>query len=120
MINAGKFEGKTHYDAPAPKNDIEGLYKLFLTGQNIFKQITSDHFTELKLELSDEIMQHAWKERINQLTGSNQNSILQLLQAYQENKENEPLLLKDQENLIFLAKRITVLKYFQQQKSKLP
>ncbi len=120
MINAGKFEGKTQHDAPAPKNDIEGLYEQFLTGQNIFKQITSDHFTELKLELTDEIMQHAWQERINQLTGSNQNSILQLLQAYQENKENDPLLLKDQDNLISLAKRITVLKHFQQQKSKLP
>lgn len=120
MINAGKFEGKTQHDTPAPKNDIEGLYKQFLTGQNIFKQITSGHFTELKLELTDEIMQHAWKERINQLTGSNQNSILQLLQAYQENKENDPLLLKDQDNLSSLAKRIRVLKHFQQQKSKQP
>lgn len=115
MINADKFEGKTQHDDPAPKNDLKGLYKRFLTGQNIFKQITSDHFTELKLELTDEIMQHAWQERINQLTGSNQNSILQLLQAYLENKENDPLLLKDWENLISVAKRIAVLKHFQQQ-----
>jgi ABC-type dipeptide/oligopeptide/nickel transport system ATPase subunit len=68
------------------------------------------------LELTDEIMQHAWQERISQLTGSNQNSILQLLQAYQDNRESDALLLKDKENLLSLAKRISVLKHFQQQK----
>ena len=115
MINAGKFENNKQDETPAPEKGIEGLYKQFLSGQNIFKQITADHFTELKLDLTDEIMQYAWKERINQLTGSNQNSILQLLQAYQDNKENDPLLLTDRDNLISLAKRIAVLNHFKQQ-----
>ncbi len=114
MINAGKFENKRQDETPAPENDIESLYKQFLAGQHIFKHITPEHFTELKLELTDEMMQHAWQERINQLTGSNQNSILQMLQAYHANKEKDPLLLKDRVNLISLAQRITVLKYFQQ------
>ncbi len=118
MINAGKYENKKTEQQPVAKVDTESLYKQFLAGQNIFKQITLGHFTELKLELTDEIMQHAWQERISQLTGSNQNSILQLLQAYQDNKENDAMLLKDRDNLIALAKRIAVLKHFHIQKPK--
>lgn len=123
MINAKQWDAPGEDKSPSlgggfrGRLGIEGLYKQFLTGQNIFKQITSDHFTELKLELTDGIMQHAWHERINQLTGSNQNSILQLLHAYIDNKEFDALLIKDKDNLISLAKRIAVLKHFQQQKS---
>jgi len=116
MINAGKYENEKPEQPAVQAKDVESLYKLFLAGQNIFKHITAEHFAELKFELSEEIMQHAWQERINQLTGSNQNSILQLLQAYEANKENDAILLKDKDNLISLAKRISVLKYFLQQK----
>lgn len=114
MLNAGKFEDKKETHSPTKETDVEELYKQFLSGQNVFKRITAEHFTELKLALTDEIMTHAWQERINQLTGSNQNSVLQLLQAYLNNKENDALLMKDKDNLLSLAKRIAVLKYFQQ------
>ncbi|MEO7264431.1 MAG: hypothetical protein ABIW38_05930, partial [Ferruginibacter sp.] len=114
MLNAGKYEPVKQEQSPAQETDLGSLYKQFLAGQNIFQQITLKHFSELKLEVTDEIMQHAWLQRINQLTGSNQYSVLQLLQAYQDNKENDGLLLKDRDNLISLAKRITVLKHFQQ------
>jgi hypothetical protein len=120
MINAGKFENKKQEQQSAAANDIESLYKLFLAGENIFKLITLDHFEELKLELTNEIMQHAWQSRTNQLNGSNQNSVLKLLQAYQDNKENDPLLIKDSENLINLAKRIAVFKHFQSQNGNPP
>lgn len=116
MLNADKFETKKQNETPAPKNDMESLYKLFLAGQNIFKHITPDHFNELKLELTEAIMQYARKERINQLTGSNQNSILQLMQAYLANNKNDALLLMDKTNLISLAKKIAVLNHFQIQK----
>ena len=120
MINAGKFENKKQEEQSAAANDIESLYKLFLAGENIFKLITLDHFEELKLELTNEIMQHAWQSRTNQLNGSNQNLVLKLLQAYQDNKENDPLLIKDSENLINLAKRIAVFKHFQSQNGNPP
>ncbi len=116
MINAGKFENKKQEQQPVAANDIESLYKQFLAGHNIFKLITQDHFEELKLELTDEIMQHAWQARTNQLNGSNQNSVLKLLQAYLDKKENDPLLLKDRDNLISLAKRVAVINHFHQRK----
>ena len=116
MINAGKFENKKQEQQLVAANDIESLYKQFLAGHNIFKLITQVHFEELKLELTDEIMQHAWQARTNQLNGSNQNSVLKLLQAYQDNKENDPFLLKDRDNLISLAKRVAVITHFHQRK----
>ena len=116
MLNADKFENKKQNELPTPKNDMESLYKLFLAGQNIFKQITSDHFTELKLELTDEIMQYGLKERINQLTGTNQFSLSQLWNAYLQGNQNNELLVKDKPILIALAQRIAVLNHFQIQK----
>lgn len=116
MLNAGKFEEKKQEPLQVSVSDIDSLYKQFLAGQNVFKEISLDHFKELKLELTEAILAHAWQQRINQLTGSNQYSILQLLQAYQDNRENDALLIKDKENFISLAKRIAVLNHFQQLK----
>lgn len=116
MLNAGKFEDKKQEQLPVIVSDIGSLYKRFLAGQNIFQQLTPDHFKELNLELTEAILSHAWQQRINQLTGSNQHSILQLLQAYQDNRENDALLINDKDNLISLAKRIAVLNNFQQLK----
>lgn len=64
-------------------------------------------------KFGDDIMAAAKKERINQLTGSNQNSVLQLLRAYLKRKEDDENLKKDYNNLLNLSKRITVLKYLQ-------
>ena len=132
MLNAKKWEPEASYeDKSSPlgggfrrgsgygagaEADLQTLYSRFLAGNNVFKQITQEHFTELKLGLSNEVLMHARQERINQLTGSNQNAILQLLQAYQTNKENDPLLIKDQETLNALARRIAVIHHFHQQK----
>jgi len=116
MLNAGKFEDKKQDQLPATANSIESLFKLFLAGQNIFQQLTPEHFKELNLELTEAVLSHAWQQRINQLTGSNQRPILQLLQAYQDNRENDPLLITDKDNLISLAKRIAILNHFQQLK----
>ena len=116
MLNAEKFENKKQNELPTPKNDMESLYKLFLAGQNIFKQITSDHFTQLKLELTKDIMQYALKERINQLTGTNQFSLSQLWNAYLQGNQKNELLVKDKPILIALAQRIAVLNHFQIQK----
>ncbi|HVT86691.1 MAG TPA: hypothetical protein VHD35_15915 [Chitinophagaceae bacterium] len=92
--------------------DLHYLYDTFLDGKNIFKHITPSHFDQLKLELTEEILQQAWQERINQLTGSNQNSVIQLWKAYLAADPNNELVIKDKPNLIALAKRITVLKHF--------
>jgi hypothetical protein len=113
MLNAENFENKKQNEIPAPKNDTESLYKLFLVGHNIFKHISSVHFTELKLELTDELMQYALKERINQLSGTNQYSLSQLWNAYLQGNQNNELIVNDKPNLIALAQRIAVIKHFQ-------
>ena len=82
MLNAGKFEPvKSNKDFP-PAKDLQYLYERFLEGQQVFKFILPEHFTELNLELTEETMQDAWVERINQLTGTNQHSLNQLWDAY--------------------------------------
>ena len=116
MLNAAKFEPvKSNKDVP-PAKDIQYLSERFQEGQQVFKFILPEHFTQLNLELSEETMQDAWAERINQLTGTNQHSLNQLWDAYLHGNENNELLVKDRPNLIILAKRIAVLKYFQKQK----
>ena len=116
MLNAGKYEEKKEDKLPLTVSSTESLYKLFLAGQNIFQQLTPEHFKEFNLKLTEAILSHAWQQRINQLTGSNQRPILQLLQAYHDNQENDALLIKDRHYLISLAKRIAVLNHFQQLK----
>jgi len=96
--------------------DAQELFKRLAQGQNIFKLIKIEHFNQLQLELDDATILIARKERINQLTGSNQNSILQLLKAYLDNKKDDLLIIKDEENLISLAKRIAVLKHLNSKK----
>lgn len=116
MLNAPSFKNKKPEETPAPINNAESLYKLFLASQPVFQRITTDHFKELNLQLTKEIMDYSRQQRIKQLTGSNQNSILQLLQAYHANKENDQLLIKDNPNLVLLAKRIAVLTHFNELK----
>lgn len=101
---------------PDPARDIQYLYDTFLEGKKIFHLITPVHFTQLKLELSDETMQQARQERINEVTGTNQHSINLIWEAYLTNDPNNQFVLKDKPNLIALAKRIEVQKHFQQQK----
>jgi hypothetical protein len=90
------------------------LYDSFLNGKKIFQYITSDHFDQLKLELTNEILQQAWSQRINQVSGTNQHSLDQLWQAYLTNNPEHELVKKDYPNLIALAKRIAVINHFNQ------
>ena len=92
--------------------DLNYLYDSFLEGKKIFHQITPTHFDQLKLSLTDEITQQAQQERISQLTGTNQHSIIELWKAYLTSDPSNELVIKDKPNLIALAKRIAVLKHF--------
>jgi hypothetical protein len=65
-------------------------------------------------------MQDAWKERINQLTGTNQHSLNQLWDAYLHGNEKNELIIKDKPNLINLAKRIAVFNHFKSQNENPP
>ncbi len=114
MLNAGKYQESKPTPPAEATLDLKTLHEMYKEGKKIFYLITEDHFTELNLQLTPEIMELARLERMNQLTGSNQNSILQLLQAYLNNRENDPVLLKDKANLIILAKRIGVQNHFKQ------
>ena len=127
MINAKQWDASGEDKSPslgggfrdrsgAEVKDLKYLYESFLEGHNIFKFILPEHFTELNLELTEEIMQQAWTERINQLTGTNQHSLNQLWDAYLHGNEKNELLIKDKSNLINLAKRIAVIKHFQKPK----
>lgn len=117
MANAAKWDDKKQQPQNTnPTRDIQYLYETFLEGKKIFHQITPDHFDQLKLELTDETMQQARQERINEVAGTNQHSINLIWEAYLTNDPINPIVTKDKPNLIALAKRIEVLKHFQQQK----
>lgn len=116
MLGVGKEnDKKTKNSETSPTAD--DLFMQFSKGEKIFNLIKPEHFHQLKLTLTDSIMQDALKERINQLTGTNQHSINQLWDAYLKgNKEND-MVKNDEPNLINLAKRIAVFQHFQKQRS---
>jgi hypothetical protein len=116
MLNSGKYEPVKPNKEESPTKDIQYLFERFLEGQQVFKFILPEHFTQLNLELSEETMQQARTERINQLTGTNQHSLNQIWDAYLQGNGNNDLVIKDKPNLLDLAKRIAVLKHFQTQK----
>ena len=120
MMNAKKWNSNSDKPTSSAKGDvlqdIQYLYEFFLEGKQISKQILAEYFDYLQLQLTEEIKQQAWQKRINQLTGSNENSITILWQAYVTNNPDEPLIKKDKPYLISLAKRIAVLSHFQQSK----
>lgn len=113
MTNAARWEDKKQQQpASNPVKDIQYLFESFLEGKKVFHHITIEHFQQLKLELTDESMQQAWKERINQLSGTNQHSLTELWQGYLTNDPNNQLVQEDKPNLIALAKRISVINHF--------
>ena len=91
--------------------DIQSLYERFLNGQQISKSIHTDHYNSLQLQLTAEIKQEAWQRRINQLTGSNENSENLLLEAYESGDKSNKLITEDEENFISLAKRVAVFNH---------
>jgi hypothetical protein len=122
MANAKKWGSTTESKSVGPQSnektkEVQYLYDCFLDNKNIFHQITEQHFEELQLQINDHIMQLARHQRINQVAGTNQYSLNQLWQAYLKGNSEDPLLIKDQPNLILLAKRIAVIQHFHQQKT---
>lgn len=114
MTNVSKWEGgKQQPQNPDPAKDVQYLYDCFLGGKKILHLITPQHFDQLNLKLTDEIMQLAWQERINQVSGTNQHSLIELWKAYLTGDLNHELVVKDQLNRIVLAKKIEVVKHFQ-------
>jgi len=120
MLNAKQWNSSDEAKSPSMgggfrgRPDLQYLYERFQEGEKIFKFILPEHFAELHLELSEETMQNALAERIDQLTGTNQYSLGQLWDAYLQGNENNELIVKDKPILIALAQRIAVLKHFQQ------
>ncbi|HEY5405905.1 MAG TPA: hypothetical protein VIJ92_02410 [Ginsengibacter sp.] len=127
ILNSKSTNSKSHHNSPlshgrAPvpnyreaggeaSRDIQYLYERLLDGEQISKSILIEHYDYLRLQVTDEVKQEAWQRRINQLTGSNENSENQLLEAYQTGDINNILVMKDEENLIVLAKRVAVFNY---------
>ncbi|HMU46129.1 MAG TPA: hypothetical protein PKC72_07165 [Chitinophagaceae bacterium] len=118
MQNAKKWEApsQNNEDTATESKDIHSLYQSFLREEKVFKYITPEHFEQLKLELTNEILQQAWNRRIDQVSGTNQHSLIQLWQAYLTGNPDDVLLLKDKPNLTNLAKRIAVINHFHLQK----
>lgn len=115
MTNAKKWDTGAVIASAAkqsPAIELNFLYDSFLENKKIFHHITTDHFKQLSLELNKETLQQAWQERINQVSGTNQHSLIELWKAYLTNDPDNPLVRKDQPNLIALAKRISVLNHF--------
>jgi hypothetical protein len=112
MQNAKKWEDKKHQPASDSVKDIQYLYDSFLEGKKIFQYILPDHFDQLKLELTNEIRQQAWQQRINQVSGTNQHTMDKLWQAYLTSDLSNELVKNDQPNFIALAKRLAVINHF--------
>ena len=96
--------------------EVQFLYESFLQGKKIFSLIQPEHFDKLNLQLTEQIMEDALQERINQVSGTNNHSLNQLWQAYLSNKPGDELLQKDNSNLMLVAKRLDVLDHFKIQK----
>jgi|GEM_PF-116129 len=118
MVNTSKWNGS---GAPMPPGaaeeiSVQFLYDRFCEGKNVLQYITAEHFDELKLELTEEIMQKAWKERINQVAGTNRHSLNELWDAYLKGDSTNDLIQKDTHNLTKLAKKCAVLQFLNSQR----
>ena len=124
MQNAKKWDSpsgggvRQPADGGGKERDLQQLYISFLQGHKIFKYISPEHFDQLKLELTEETLQNARSERINQVSGTNQHSLTELWQAYLTSDPNNEVVIKDKPNLIALAKRIAVIKHFHNLKNQ--
>jgi hypothetical protein len=98
--------------------EIQFLYEKFFYGEKINKLLLPEYADHLQLEVTSATMEQAKQRRVNQLSGSNERTEIHLWKAYMDNSSDDELLTNDQPNLIALAKKLTVLKYFQKLKSK--
>lgn len=96
---------------------IQYLYERFLEGERINKLLLPEFADHLQLEITAAIKQEALQRRLNQLSGSNENSNIKLWQAYMNEQWQNEIVINDETNLTALAKRLAVLKHFQKFKS---
>jgi hypothetical protein len=96
---------------------IQYLYERFLEGERINKYLLPQYADHLELQVTEAIYKEAIQRRLNQLSGSNENSKQHLWKAYMSEDFTNDLLVKDEANLIALAKRIAVAKHFQKLKA---
>ncbi len=107
--------------APAERNlqqEIKYLYESWLEGTKIARQVLPEHFDHLQLQLNEQLLAQAKQERIAQVTGTNQNSLIQLWDAYLTANEAHPLIQKDKPTIIAIAKRMAVINHFQALKNQ--
>ncbi len=118
MVNTSKWNGSGVPMPPEAAEEItvQLLYDMFCEGKNVFHFITAEHFDQLGLSLTDEVMSLALQERIKQVSGTNQHSLNLLWDAYLKGDKSNPMVQKDLPNLIVMAKKVSVLTYFTQQR----
>ena len=116
LLNPTKAAQEQKQAAQQAPEDLPAIFKRFLHGEKFFGKIAAEHFEELKLQLTDALIQDAWSERHHRLTGSNDYKTLKLMQAYEAGDRQHPLIQADWPNLVTLAKRIAVAKHFFQLK----
>ena len=99
-------------------NAIQAVYHLHLQGIRVSKMIHPQWADYLQLSITETIKAEAIQRRINQLSGSNERSLIQLWQAYMTEQWTSQLIIEDAPNLIALTKRLAVLKHFQKLKRR--
>ena len=116
ILNSGDL-AQVPANAESIQEKIQNLYERYLKGEQIAKEILPEYSDYLHLEITDSIKLEAIRRRINQLSGSNENTENKLLQAYLSEDGTNPQLIHDLPNLTTLCKRLAVLKTFQQWKA---
>jgi hypothetical protein len=114
MVNTSKWNANGTAVPPqiAEEISVQFLYDRFLEGKNILQYITAEHFDQLGLSLTEEVMTLALHERIRQVSGTNQHSLNLLWDAYLKGDADHVLLRNDTPNLTLLAKQISIVRYF--------
>jgi hypothetical protein len=112
---SSKHQNKPPMD---PKTAVQSIYEQYMKGEKINKLLLPEFADLLQLQITEAIKREAIHRRTNQLSGSNENSHIQLWKAYMQQEFTSDLVIKDEPNLLALAKRLAVSKHFQKLKSK--
>jgi hypothetical protein len=101
-----------------PKTAVQSIYEQYIKGEKINKLLLPEFADLLQLQITEAIGREAIHRRTNQLSGSNENSHIKLWKAYMQREFTSDVVIKDEPNLLALAKRLAVSKHFQKLKSK--
>jgi hypothetical protein len=97
---------------------IDFLFGYFSEKKEIFHLIQPVDFDSLNLELNDTIIEEAKLFRMKSLEVSNQFSDARLFEAYLKNDRDDASVLQDKSKLIMTAKKLAVIRCFQNNFSK--